>query len=286
MKRILVSGAAGKTGLAVIDALSKRGARVCALIRREEQARHVRRAGALQSVAGDMCDAATWDRALVGVNAVYLIAPNMHPQEERIGRTALDEATRHGVNHVVYHSVLHPQTEAMPHHWQKLRVEEMIFESGLPFTILQPAPYMQNLLGGWASIIEEGVFRVPYPVGTRLVLVDLADVAQVAALVLTQPTHRGATYELVGTEPLAQTVVAATLSEVLGKQVRAEEWSLKAWRRDAEENGMAPYALETLQQMFRYYAAFGFSGNANLLAWILGRQPRSLSDFVRHVGEG
>jgi hypothetical protein len=73
---------------------------------------------------------------------------------------------------------------------------------------------------------------------------------------------------------------------VLGKQVRAEEWSLQAWRRDAREKGMPPYALETLQKMFRYYATFGFAGNTNVLTWITGRQPRSLSDFARHVLEG
>jgi hypothetical protein len=84
---------------------------------------------------------------------------------------------------------------------------------------------------------------------------------------------------------MAQTAVAATLSEVLGKQVRAEEWPLEAWRQDAKEQGMPAYALETLQQMFRYYAAYGFAGNANVLTWILGRQPRSLSDFARYVLE-
>lgn len=286
MERILVSGAAGKTGLAVIDALSTRGAKVRALIRREQQTHDVRRAGASESIVADMRDVETWDRALEDVDTVYLIAPNMHPEEMHIGRIALDQAMKHGVGHVVYHSVLHPQTEGMPHHWQKLRVEEMIFESGFPFTILQPAPYMQNLLGSWASIVEQGVFRVPYPVGTRLALVDLADVAQVAALALTQPAHRGAIYELVGTEPLAQTDVAATLSEVLGRQVQAEEWPLEAWQRDARERRMSSYALETLQQMFRYYATFGFVGNTNVLTWILGRQPRSLSAFARQLLQG
>ena len=72
------------------------------------------------------------------------------------------------MEHFVYHSVLHPQTEKMNHHWQKMRVEEMIFESGLPFTILQPAPYMQNLLAGWKSIVEDGVLRVPYSVDSEI----------------------------------------------------------------------------------------------------------------------
>ncbi len=68
----------------------------------------------------------------------------------------------------VYHSVLHPQIEAMPHHWAKMRVEEMLFAAGFDLTILQPTAYMQNILGAWRGIVEDGVFRVPYPVETRL----------------------------------------------------------------------------------------------------------------------
>ena len=82
----------------------------------------------------------------------------------------------------------------MPHHWKKLRVEEMLFESRLPYTILQPATYMQNLLAYWCKIHEEGIFQLPYSVETRLSMVDLNDVAQAAAIVLTEPGHVGATY--------------------------------------------------------------------------------------------
>lgn len=283
---ILISGAAGKTGLAVIEALSARGATVRALVKHSEQAQRVRQVGATDAVAGDMGESAAWQQALAGVRALYHIAPNMHPHEAQIGRLALQEARRSGVTHFVYHSVLHPQTEAMPHHWQKLRVEEMIFESHLPFTILQPAAYMQNILGSWQSIVEHGVFRVPYPVSTELSLVHLADVAQAAALVLTEPGHAGATYELVGTEPLAQSRVATIIGEVLGTEVRAEGWAPAAWRRNAERAGVAPHALEALLKMFRYYAAAGLVGNPNVLTWLLGRRPRSLADFVRDVLSG
>ena len=93
----------------------------------------------------------------------------------------------------------------MPHHWAKLQTEEMLFASGFDLTILQPTAYMQNIVGAWRGITEDGMFRVPYPVETRLSLVDLEDVAEAAALVLTQDGHAGATYELVGTAPLSQT---------------------------------------------------------------------------------
>ncbi|MFN8458488.1 MAG: NmrA family NAD(P)-binding protein [Anaerolineae bacterium] len=72
--------------------------------------------------------------------------PQHAPDEVAIGRAAIAVAKAAGGPRSVYHSVLHPHTEKMPHHWHKLRVEELLFESGLEWTILQPAAYMQNVL--------------------------------------------------------------------------------------------------------------------------------------------
>lgn len=278
---ILVSGAAGKTGLAVMAALAARGEAVRAFVKNRAQVEPIHDAGAVEAAHGDMSDLSAWEKAMDSVEAVYHIGPNMHGEEEQFGLNALQAARSARVEQFVYHSVLHPQTEAMPHHWYKLRVEEKILESGLSFTILQPAAYMQNISGAWLRIVEEGVYRVPYPVTTRLSLVHLADVAQVAARVLTEPSHAGATYELVGTDPLAQTEVAAQLAAALGYQVRAEEISLEKWREQSEADGMASYTIDSLMRMFRYYADFGFAGNPRVLTWLLGREPRTLADFVR-----
>lgn len=278
---ILVSGAAGKTGLAVIAALAARGEVVRAFLNNRRQTEAIHDAGAVSAVYGDMGDLSAWERAMDGIRALYHIGPNMHEEEEQFALNALQAARKTQLEQFVYHSVLHPQTEAMPHHWRKLRVEEKLLESALSFTILQPAAYMQNISGGWLRIVEEGVYRVPYPVTTRLSLVHLADVAQVAARVLTEPGHAGATYELVGTDPLAQTEVAARLAAALGYQVKAEEISLEQWREQAEAGGMASYTIDSLMRMFRYYADFGFAGNPRVLTWLLGREPRTLADFVR-----
>lgn len=184
---------------------------------------------------------------------------------------------------VEYHSVLHPQTEAMPHHWAKLRVEEYLFETGLPYTILQPAPYMQNLLAGWDTIVREGVYRLPYAVETRLGMVDLEDVAGVAAGVLGEAGHQGATYELAGREALTQTDVAVVLSQVLGRPVCAEAVPLDRWEEGARRAGLGDYQVKTLIKMFGYYESYGFWGNPNVLGWLLGRPPTTLAAFVERT---
>ncbi len=280
---ITVTGAAGKTGQAILQALQQQGATTRAWVRRPDQAETVRRLGAQEVVVGDFQDPAALAQALEGAAKVYHICPNMHPAEEEIGRAVLEQARRAGVQHFVYHSVLHPQTQTMPHHWHKLLVEEAIFLSGLPFTILQPAAYMQNLRGSWRDILTQGIYRVPYAVETRLGLVDLLDVAQVAATVLTQPGHEGAIYELAGPEVLSQEEIAGILSRALARPVRAERIPPAEWEHRAITAGLSDYARETLQRMFRYYEQFGFWGNPNVLTWLLGRPPTRLSEFVRRT---
>jgi hypothetical protein len=111
-------------------------------------------------------------------------------------------------------------------------------------------------------------------------LVDLEDVAEVARLVLTDEGHAGATYELTGTLPMSQIEVTETLSTVLGRQVTAERTPIDAWQRGARDAGLEPYAIETLTQMFHNYGQYDFSGNPNILTWLLKRPPTSLEDVI------
>lgn len=239
--------------------------------------------GAQEVVVGDVASPETLAQGAFGARAIYHICPNMRPDELVIGQAVLAAAREAGVQTFVYHSVLHPQVEAMPHHWLKLRVEEALFESGLPFTILQPAAYMQNVLAQWPAITQAGLYAAPYAVETRLGLVDLEDVAEVAARVLTEPGHTGAIYELAGADVLSQTEVAAVLSARLGRPVRAEAIPPATWERGARAAGLSDYAVETLLKMFRYYERYGFWGNPRVLESLLGRPARTFDAFVARL---
>ena len=277
---ILITGAGGKTGRSLLKALS-RVESLNAFVRREEHAPVVKALGAEKVIVGDMRDDAVIRSAMHGARAVYHICSNMNPDEVVVGDVVIREARRAGITHFVYHSVLHPQTEKMKHHWQKLRVEEMIFESGLPFTILQPAPYMQNLLAGWKSVVEEGILRVPYSVSSKFSFVDLEDVAEAAKIVLSEPDHTNATYELAGTRPISHVEVAEIFRIVLKRDVQAEREEISDWRLRA--TGMNAYTVENLTRMFAYYDQWGLVGNPNLLRWLLRREPTSLVSFIKRV---
>lgn len=277
---ILITGAAGKTGRAVIQALSVRGETLRALVHYPGQIQTVEALGVQEVLVGDLLSKSALDEAFQDARAVYHIPPNVSAEEETIGKNMIAAARSAGSEHFVYHSVLQPQIEAMPHHWRKLRVEEALIQSGLSFTILQPTSYMQNILAQWDNIFQKGSYSVPYPGETRLSMVDLDDVAQAAAVILSEPGHTGATYELVGVHAISQNEVAAILSQKLNRPVRVTVTSLNDWEEQARASGLGDYQVNTLVRMFRYYADYGFEGNSHVLSWLLGRAPISFEDFV------
>ena len=283
---ILVTGAAGKTGQAVVKALAKKGIPVRALVRRPQYISNLQVLGAAQVMVGSFDEPQELARSADGVQAIYHICPNVSPDEVAYARAVAAAAQAQGVKRFVFHSVLHPQIEVMPHHFAKMRAEEMLFGCGFDLTVLQPTAYMQNILGGWRGIIADGVFRVPYPVATRLSLVDLDDVAEVAALVLTQDGHSGASYELVGTKPFSQSEIATAIGAVLKHDVRAEAEAVEAWEARPRAAGMGEHERTTLAAMFRYYAEHGLIGNPNALSWLLGRAPTSLAAFLERAANG
>ena len=280
---ILITGAGGKTGNAVLKALVTKGAPVRAFVRNPAHGAALKAIGAHDVVLGAMDDPQALARATESIEAIYHICPNVSPHEMPFAKALLDAATSSGVSRLVYHSVLHPQIEAMPHHWNKLRVEEMLFSSKLDITILQPTAYMQNSLSEWDRMVRDGIYRVPYPIDTRLSLVDLRDVAEAAAIVLTNASHSGATYELVGTPPLSQTEIVEAFSLALKKPVRAEAETVESWDARARSAGLEDYARETLTKMFRAYARDGLKGSPNVLGWLLGRPPTSLESFAAGI---
>jgi len=78
--------------------------------------------------------------------------------------------------------------------------------------------------------------------------------------------------------------VAQVFGQVLNRDVRAEKEEIESWRVRANQDGkMSEYSVENLIRMFEYYDNWGLSGNPNVLAWILKRQPNSLESFIRRT---
>jgi NAD(P)H dehydrogenase (quinone) len=271
---ILITGAAGKTGLAIIKALAARGKKSRAFVHREEHKEKVLLAGAREITIGRLEKAEDVKAAMQGAKAIYLIVPNVHPDE-------IDIAKKAGVDHFVYHSVLYPQLESMPHHWNKMRVEEELIESGLNFTILQPANYMQNVLAFRESVVNDGKMRIPYDLKAKSTPIDLADVAETAATIIGNSVHFGASYQLSGSERLSSHDQAKLVASHSGAKVNAERFKVNEWEKDALAGGLDAGRILTLKKMFSFYDSNDFMGNSKVLEMLLGRPTTLFRDFLK-----
>lgn len=276
---ILVTGAAGKTGLAIIHQLVKSNEEIRALVHRRSQISLMENLGVQDVIVGDILKQKTRDQALQGIRAIYHIPPSANQQEAAMGDAMIGAAVNFGIEHFVFHSVLHPQLTGLTHHQQKLLVEEKLIQSGVPFTILQPASYMQNILGSWDQLMQ-GIYPSMYALATRVSLVDLDDVGEVAAMVLRENDHFNASYELCSGESLSVSEIITLWSNHLGTPIEGRVIPMPTWEDSARNSGLDSTRVATLSRMFQYYEAHGFPGNSNVLSWILHRNPTSYGDFI------
>ncbi len=215
--------------------------------------------------------------ALAGADRIYLIAPNLHPDEPAYVGTVLDAARATGVGRLVYHSVAAPYAPDLPHHLGKARAEDVVRRSGVGWTILQPCAYVQNLVAGLRG--HPPAIRVPYSTETTFGLVDLADVGEAAAVTLLDDGQAGATYEL-GGRAVSITDVGRAAEAVLGRAVAVERVDPEHWAR-TEGAGLAPRERDWLLKMFAYYDAHGLPTGPLPLAALLGRAATPLETTLR-----
>lgn len=282
---ILVTAANGRTGRAVLNALARLGAPTCGFIRNPDQREALMECGAADVVVGDLGDDTAVAQAVDGCDTVVHIGPPMHPDEVAITRRVLDATQRAGVDRFIYYSVMHPVRREVRHHALKLEATEHVVESDVAYTILEPSRYMQHLEPIWSKVLDTGVHAMPFNVDVKFNVVDLADLAEAAALVATDDSHAYATYELAGPEALSQTDMAAALTAVLGREIRAEQTSLDAMTAAARSRGINEDRIEQMAIMNGHYDRHGFRGNPHVLEWLLGRPATRYADYVRRLAE-
>ncbi len=271
---IVVTGAGGMTGSAVVRALRHRGRAVRALVGSARPRPELAGRGA-QVVVADLEDPSGVEPLLTGAEALYLIWPNFDPGEAAGASALFTAARRAGVGRVVYHSVLRPQARAMPHHAAKDRAEEVLDRSGLAWRVLQPCAYSANLDAQFRAAAETGVLRSPWGLEQAQSLADLRDVADAAAVLLADDGLDGGTFEVVGPEPLTAPRIAALFGDRLGREVAAV---------DVAPDGPVPpvgdYAARCRRLMFDHYRAHGFTGSPRVLESLLGRPARTLAHHL------
>ena len=269
---VLVTGATGNVGSAVVAELRRRGAKVRAFVRQPAETL----GDDVEIAIGDFDDPDSVRAALVGVDRVFLSSGD-GPRKAHHEAAVIDAAD---VELIVKASTIGAQAGAPlpPFDWNG-RCEDHLRRSGIPAVVLRSNFYMTNLLAVAEPVRARHILPAPAGDG-RIAMIDPLDVGAVAAAVLTGTGHDGRTYELTGPEAVGYRDVAVELSRVTGTHVEYVDVPPAAAREGLVASGMPDWLVQHLDGAFAKFRAGEFAATTDTVAVLTGRPPRSIADFL------
>jgi uncharacterized protein YbjT (DUF2867 family) len=275
---ILITGASGNAGGAVLREVLKSGSGVRAMYRSKEEA--AKAAKGATAVIADFADKQSLRGALEGVDAVYLVCSPVRELVE-LESNMIDACREAGVKHVVLNSALGAGDfpKSFPS-WHR-KVEDKLKASGMNYTMLRPNSFMQNLIAYFApSIRAQGAFYQSTG-DAKVSHIDLRDIAAAAAAILRSPSqHAGKIYELNGPEALSYAEVAEKISKATGRKVQYVEIPPDAQRKALLDMGMPDFLVTALLELQEYYASGKASKVDGTLESLIHRAPIKMDAFL------
>ena len=282
--RMLVTSSTGLTGKAVVKAMASKGIVVTAMVHSEKKTDVMLGLGASETVVGDIASYDDLLLAMRGMDAVYYICPTAREDEAEIGRMAVKAAKEAGIKRFIYQSVLHSIEPELPHHRQKLEVERALVDSGLVYTIVQPAPFMQNILNAKEALISNKVFVQKFftgrDSGNRINLIDVGDFGICVAAIALDKRFQYSTLELCGPQNLSASDMLLDMESVIGQEMKLKYISDDEIRKSMSERKAPEYSIETLLKMFHHYNNGDFCGSPFVTTGILKRTPTTFAEFL------
>jgi uncharacterized protein YbjT (DUF2867 family) len=274
---ILITGASGTVGSAVIKALGGRRAQVRAGYRTRPQ----NVPAGVESVALDYERPETIRPALAGVETVFLLSSTVAPETH-----VVDEARRAGVKRIVKLSAFRAEEEGFSFARWHRAVEKHIEASGLAWTFLRPNGFMQNVVNYMGETIRSQSALYSSAGDGAVSHIDVRDIGAVGASVLAETGHEGKAYELTGRRALTYHQLAETLSRVLGRTVRYVPITHEEYKQAAVAAGTPEGYADALVDLNRYYEAGKASRVSPVVRQITGREPIAFEYFARdHAGQ-
>lgn len=277
---ILVTGATGRIGKELVLRLAADRHRVRAFVRDPERAAALLEPNVTLAI-GDAERPDTIATALEGIDRLFL-ATSAVPQMVELQGAIVEAAARAGVRHIVKLSAWDAAAEAATalgrwHH----AVEERIDRSGLAWTHLRAAWFVQNLLDFAPQVGSEHVLAAPAGDGP-IAMVDTRDVAAVAATVLASPAeHVGEAYEITGPDAVTFRHLAARLALVTGSEVGYVDLAVEEARRKMQDQGLADWLVEDRLALYASFRAGKAARVTEVVKQITGFEARSADAFLR-----
>jgi uncharacterized protein YbjT (DUF2867 family) len=277
---ILVTGATGLNGKELLRVLSASGVAVRALARNPARAEAIAALPNVEIVQGDMAHPETLAAGLRGVDRAMLISSS-DPMMLDVQTNFIDAARKAGVKHIVKLSGIMPELDsAFRFARMHGEIEKRLEASGMAFTHLRAGEFMPAYFRQVPNIAAKGAMFLPME-DARIASIDVGDIAEIAARVLTSSGHEGKTYPLTGPEALTMTEVAEKLSAATGKTIRYVNVPPEAARQAQLGAGMPPYLADALFELFAERR-----NGKEAKVWpdaqaLLGRLPISFDEFAR-----
>lgn len=286
--KVLVTGARGRVGGEVVMALIQRGAEVRALTRKQPKPGAFPEA--VEVAIGDLNDPVSMAKAIEGVDKLFLLIGGGDSIAFEVTHALIAHGlAKHSLKHLTYVSVFKAdQFPEVPHFAAKYAVEKAIRAGGMSYTILRPAYFAQNERQLKPMLVGGDVY--PIPAGNQgLAVVDVRDLAEAAAISLTEEGHDGKTYDLVSSQMLRGPDAAAIWSKLLRKEIAyAGHTDFDGFEAQLRQRGRPSWLAYDLRVMYQGFIERGFSNTdvqAERFAALLGRQPRTYGSFAEELAK-
>ena len=276
---ILITGATGNNGQELIRQLTAIGQSVRALVRRPAEAAKLDGSN-IEVAAGDFDLPETLEAALQGVEKAFLLTP-VAEHFVQWQKDFIEAAKRAKVKHLVKFSGMGADassaSELLKLH---AKTDDILRSSGVPFTILQPNSFHQNMLSSANTIKAQGVFYWPLKNALQST-VDLRDISAVAVKVFASPGHEGKTYVITGPEALTFQQLAEKLTSVLGRKIQYLDVPISAAADGMRKSGVPEWNVRAVSDLLAYFATGAAATVTDTVPRLLGRPATSFEQFVK-----
>jgi uncharacterized protein YbjT (DUF2867 family) len=276
---ILVTGASGTTGGAIIRQLSAAGIPARALTRNAAKGPKL---PYIETAVGDLGDPDSLTPAFAGIESVYL---NIVPGPDALQQLAngISAAKRAGVSLIVKLSGLHAVPDS-PSAIIRMHAEgdARVRNSGIDYAILRANSFFQNIEGQLGGIKAQGKFYLPLG-DARQSQIDVEDIAAVALTLFREPTLRNQDYDLTGPEALTSHEMAGILSQAAGKPIGYIPISNEAFADSLRSAGLAEAVVDSLAELFALFATGIYAEPTDDVRAVLGRAPAAYSDYAKRL---
>ena len=274
---ILITGASGSVGKAVLQEASRKGSKFRAMFRSKQEA--AKAPAGCETVLADYSDKQSLRNALEGVTSIYVVCSPI-PQLVELEGNVLGVCKESGVEHVVLNSALGAGDfpKSFPS-WHR-KVEDKLKATGMSYTILRPNGFLQNIVAFNApSIRAQGAFYAAMG-DAKVSYLDIGDIAVVAVKALQGGAHSGKTYELNGPEAISNHELAKRISRITGRAVNYVDIPETAQREAMLALGMPEWQVTALLELQQYYKQGGGAKTDGLLQSLIERPPVSLDQYL------